>query len=226
MSGPLSDNAGKDPQTTQKFWDEAHSRDEICNLTGTSGPKEWQTLRAVDFVKPGRRVLNIGVGLGKGTFDLVAAGCRVSVLDISLVALNRVRQKVEAAYLPENLASLPDRHFDLALSHLVVQHMSDADFAVQLKHVIRSLKEDGVFALQFATAWNQESGSIRYEPPGSDARPYARTLAQMMEFAEAAGATIIFAQIVARFLELGMSWFAVHIVPRAGFHAHGGNQAV
>jgi len=51
--------------------------------------------------------------------------------------------------LHENLDTLPDNHFDLAVSLLVSGHMKEDDLLSQIKNVLRSLKPDGRFYLQF-----------------------------------------------------------------------------
>ena len=200
--------------TIENWWNEAHARDETRWVSGVSGEDEWRNLRVSGLMKAGDTVLNIGVGLGYGTVALVAAGLRVSVLDISPIALDRVRGQVDRAWLASSIEQLPDQIFDFALSHLVAQHMSDDDLAHQVRHVVRSLKPSGIFALQFAMLWAQGSGTVH------DALEYwkvggvCRTLGRIVEMAEDAGAVVSYAGIVGSFPQYGSVWYTAHLCRR------------
>ena len=75
--GELCMNTPLDPQITQAFWDEARSKSNLANLTGSNLPEELGKLRALPMALPGKRVLNIGVGLGFTTMGLAEMGCEV-----------------------------------------------------------------------------------------------------------------------------------------------------
>lgn len=130
------------------WWDEKHAGNSTRYLTGSTGKVVWDFLKIEKLLIPNAHVLEIGVGLGFCTRDVVARGVRLSVLDISEVALARVRDFTYAQYqTPDNL---PSGGFDLVFSHLVVQHMSDEDLLQQMKEVLRALRPKGIFAFQFA----------------------------------------------------------------------------
>jgi SAM-dependent methyltransferase len=131
------------------WWNRAHRIDDPMWLSGTDATEIWERLGVPKLLRRGTRVLNIGVGMGYCTRALHARGCRVSAVDISEVALKRV-EDVIVGYLADNLCSLPDRWFDVALSHLVAQHMYDDDLEAQMSAVMRALKPDGIFALHYA----------------------------------------------------------------------------
>jgi SAM-dependent methyltransferase len=133
-----------------KWWDRAHETDHLYWLTGSEAKEVWNRLSVTGRIRPGAEVLNIGVGMGRDTRDLAKAGCRVSVLDISPIALKRVAD-VAPGYLAADLAALPDGKFDFALSHLVAQHMTDGDLVEQIRHVLRALKPGGFLAMQYAS---------------------------------------------------------------------------
>lgn len=137
-------------ESIHQWWDRAHETDHAYWLSGTAGAEVWHRLDVIDRLGPDAQVLNIGVGLGRCTRALWLRRCNVSVLDISPVALARV-DDIATGYLADDLASLPANRFDVALSHLVSQHMRDADLQDQIQHVVRSLKPGGVFAMQYAT---------------------------------------------------------------------------
>jgi len=67
---------------------------------------------------PDMDILNIGVGKGYCTQNLAALGCRVSVLDISCAALNKVKNITAGTYLANALHKIPKNHFDIAISFL------------------------------------------------------------------------------------------------------------
>lgn len=131
------------------WWNRAHRTDHAMWLTGSLPEDAWRRLAVADYLLPKVKVLNIGIGLGYCTRALHARGCQVSVLDISEVALQRVAN-IAPGYLASNLDALPTGEFNLALSHLVAQHMYDNDLEAQMKAVIRSLKPGGFFALHYA----------------------------------------------------------------------------
>jgi SAM-dependent methyltransferase len=203
-----------DPQTTPEFWDEQHRIGHHGNLTGTQPSVELGQLRAAELAKPGARVLNIGLGLGHTTNALIERGCRVSVHDISAVALERFAGRVEAAFLPEDLDRLPDRYFDLALSHLVMQHMNDETLVHQMQHVVRSLGVGGRFAFQFATGWEHAAmgRSFRFPSTVNEALPYCRTLGWMADVVEAAGGTVVFAKMTENFPQYRFAWCVAHVM--------------
>jgi len=205
-----------DPQTTRSFWDEQHRLNNRANLTGSHPEGELGNLRAATRVRRGARVLNVGVGLGNTTNVLIEAGCEVSILDISPLALERFAGRVQGAYLPEELPRLPDRYFDLALSHLVMQHMNDAALLPQIQHVVRSLTECGTFAFQFAVGWNQGTKSSRFPTPIDEALPYCRTLGWMTEVVEAAGGMVVFAELSENFPQYQFGWYVAHVMPALG----------
>ena len=93
------------------------------------------------------RILNIGVGEGYCTHYLSGQGHTVDVLDISETALKKVEQITSNQFANPNL--LPKNEYDLALSHLVAQHMNNEDLTTQISLVLQSLKADGILALQY-----------------------------------------------------------------------------
>ena len=148
-------------ESVGEWWERHHSDCHSWWLTGTPPMQVWTDLAILDRLRPGRTVLNIGVGLGYEANDLHKRGCIVHCLDIAQAALDRVRP-VAATWRADRLADLPADTFDLAESHLVAQHMADADLAAQLNAVLRSLKPTGLFALQFAYQTNNPD--FRHEP--------------------------------------------------------------
>ncbi|MDE3165079.1 MAG: methyltransferase domain-containing protein [Acidobacteriota bacterium] len=207
----------RDPQTTSEFWDEQHSIGHLGNLSGYSAEGELGDLRARHLVRPGIKVLNIGLGMGYTTEHLIASGCEVSIHDISKVALKKFSGRVAGAYLPEDLPKLPTRYFDLALSHLVMQHMCDEALVPQVRHVIRSLAPAGVFACQFVVAWAQTEPSFRYSTEVEEALPYCRSLHWMSGIIEDAGGMIVSAELSENFPQYRFGWYVVHAIRQDSF---------
>jgi cyclopropane fatty-acyl-phospholipid synthase-like methyltransferase len=134
-------------ESVADWWNRAHKEASQLWLTGSLPEQVWSRLGVESLLRPGATVLNIGVGLGLDTRALVERGCETHVYDISSSALQRVSD-VATGWLAGT--ALPEATFDVALSHLVAQHMSDADLAQQFRYVIAALKPMGVFAIQFA----------------------------------------------------------------------------
>ena len=162
-------------ESAADWWARAHQRQHTFWLSGSEGPEVWNRLGVTDRLNAGATVLNVGVGLGICTRQLSQRGCKVSVLDISREALDAVGD-VAVGYLASDIEALPSGVFDVALSHLVAQHMSDQDLEVQVRHVVRALKPNGVFAVQYALGEDglvTEQASERYLKAGAIRRSVA-----------------------------------------------------
>ena len=137
-------------KNVKDFWEKAHEESAIEWLSGTHLNELKINLHLDDLLKENIKVLNIGVGLGVCTKELVDMGCTVDVLDISDIAITKVKNITRKQYLASYEFGLPKNEYDLVISYLVSQHMNDVNLKRQLKYVIRSLKSTGTFALQFA----------------------------------------------------------------------------
>jgi hypothetical protein len=192
------------------FWENCHELGSIRYLTGSSGREIWQELKIEDKIIPRSNILNIGVGTGRCTVDLKNAGVNVSVLDISQAAVEKVSSICEQGYL--SISALPGNYFDLAISHLVAQHMNDSDLIEQIRKVLLSLKDTGLFAIQIACPINNiptlkdnielkmQEGSI------------LRTSDEIVEIVKKANGRIIFMEPTREFPRYGSAWVTVRIV--------------
>lgn len=193
------------------WWDRAHSCNHKMWLSGT-GPEEiWQRLGVSDRIVATASVLNIGVGLGYCTHALNRIGCEVSVLDISELALARV-QDVAKGYRADGLNEIPSRSFDLALSHLVAQHMYDEDLGAQINHVVRALKPTGVFALHYAAPLDGSPPNVN-TPKHSRGGGILREPSFMAGLAIGAGARILSDEPKEVFP--GCEWRVIQLAPRS-----------
>ena len=130
------------------FWEERHQRfgdhytparlSELNNLLGLESLKD-------------KTVLCIGVGDGLQVRDMVEAGAReVHAADISKRALDNVRQWVRRSFLHGCFNQMPSDFYDVAISHVVAQHLSNEALEHHLSNVIRSLTSTGTFYMQSA----------------------------------------------------------------------------
>ncbi|MFN8005743.1 MAG: tetratricopeptide repeat protein [Terriglobia bacterium] len=196
----------------KSWWDHHHEADTVLWLTGSHGRQVWEPLKVLNRVRPGNLVLNIGVGLGYCTRDLVMQGAQVHVLDISEVALNRVRGIVKKCWLASQLNDLPAGTYDLAISHLVTQHMRNQDLTRQMMAVVQSLKENGVFAMQFAFPTNSPASDYRIDESEASIRGglVFRPFLAMEKIVKAAGGKIVWAKKLGIYEPCG--WYGVHII--------------
>lgn len=126
------------------FWDTKHRTDDRLWLTGTT----LDEYRAFYELPPpgGLAVTEIGVGLGVATRQLAQAGAVVTAVDVSPVALACVASWATRALLTLDLPAAPPA--DLALCHLVLQHVPEGEMARIFREL--PLKPGGTFAFQFA----------------------------------------------------------------------------
>ena len=104
-------------------------------------------LDAIDF--QGKRVLEIGLGQGADSEQIIRRGAIWSGLDLSPESISRVSTRLRLRRLPyERLARgnarsmpFPDNSFDIVFSHGVLHHIPDV-FEVQ-KEIARVLKPGG-----------------------------------------------------------------------------------
>lgn len=96
----------------------------------------------------GRRVLEVGVGLGTDLMQFVRAGADVAGIDLTEASVDAVRQRLSQEHLEADVRvgdaeKLPfeDGSFDLVYSYGVLHHTPDTARAVS--EVRRVLREDG-----------------------------------------------------------------------------------
>jgi ubiquinone/menaquinone biosynthesis C-methylase UbiE len=193
------------------FWEDCHENNSIRYLTGSTGKEIWQELKIEKMIYPSAKVLNIGVGTGQCTNDLKSVGVDVSALDISEKALFKVADICEEVFLP--YTDLPYHYFDLAISHLVAQHMNDIDLIAQIKNVLPSLKRFGIFAIQFAFPLTVSSKENNIdEEIQMQAGSISRTKEQIIKIVKKAKGRINFMEVSREFPEYGSGWLTVHVM--------------
>lgn len=135
----------------EEWWNKVHRESQRDFLNGAGGEVEIKALK----VKPTGTILHVGIGFGQ-TPTLLAKKYIVDGLDISQIALDDCKV-LRNKYLSKNICDLPENIYDFALSYYVSQHMSQVDLLSQLTYVIKSLKEDGIFAMQYT---NRNDGEL------------------------------------------------------------------
>ena len=158
----------------REFWNEQHDQDNERTLSGCGFDATVDFLNIKDLIVPGMRVLEIGCGLGYVTQGF-AEIAKISVLDISDSALDRVRPICESVYHIDNVESLPSDYFDLIICHNVVQHVLTASLVNELKHAIRSLTPTGTFAIEYVWADGTEDNGLDPDPKWATAGHLCRS---------------------------------------------------
>lgn len=129
-----------------EWWDQKHEAQAIENLTNSSFDSTFKCLRINDKFKKGDVILEIGVGTGKCTKEMVDRGLKVAACDISSVALDNVKNFVTEVFsTPEEY---PTEKYDLVVLFNVAQHMANETLKKQIEHILRSLKVNGFCAMQ------------------------------------------------------------------------------
>ncbi len=145
--------------SVQEFWNTAHREGMHLWLTG-SEPREVFRRLGIEERLFGTQVseleiLNVGVGEGYCTRYLSEHGAVVDCLDISEVALKRVRPFSRQRFL--TVDDCASNSYDLIIHHLVAQHMSHIDLQRQMAGLIRALKPQGILAIQYAGSAHDDS---------------------------------------------------------------------
>jgi len=135
----------------ESFWNNSHSVKNKSDLSGCGYDETIDFLQVRPKCISGNHALEIGVGLGYVTKGFNDGGLIVSALDISKVGLERVKNYCEFLFTPEDLEKIPSNYFDCIICHNVVQHVPTDILKEELKHCIRSLKQNGVFAVEFVS---------------------------------------------------------------------------
>lgn len=197
----------------KEFWEARHKEDNIASLSGHPASAIINGLYLKGIITPGSRLLEIGVGLGICTRELVDMGFKVTVLDISEEAIKRVRAMVRRAYLESEIETLPDNYYDIAISYCVVQHMNNQSLTRQLKNVIRSLTPDGIYAMQYAIPFHKAeyNESAMAMEGGSVCRPPEI----MYELVDHAGGKIVYHRIWGMFPQYQSGWAIAHIMRKS-----------
>lgn len=137
------------------FWDEAHQRNAHLWLTGSDPSEVLERLGVSSEIlqasthSENAKVLDVGVGEGLMSNFLTRHNLYHDCLDISANALTKVGNTCRNTFL--DASDLVSETYDLIMHHLVAQHMSHSNLTDQLRHLVRSLRSDGMLRLQYST---------------------------------------------------------------------------
>lgn len=134
------------------YWDNANAINYEGDLSGCQYEETINFLQIRELLKSSDKVLEIGPGLGYVTKGLHENGFIVSALDISDVGLRRVGQYCERLYNARDVEKLPFGYFDIIICHNVIQHVPTYLLERELPCIINSLKDTGVFAVEFISS--------------------------------------------------------------------------
>jgi SAM-dependent methyltransferase len=197
-------------------WNQAHTVKDADALSGSDPAEMLRHHQVEHLVRPGARVLDIGVGLGYAARMFRERECIVDALDIAEKAEAQVRPWIRNFYLHDRLDLLPVAEYDLAVSHLVAQHMAEPDLLAQVVSVARALHPGGMFSLHLAgSTIDSENNWDRPDiPPGFDGR-MCRTPAYMLDIILKLLPPGYWANRLGRVMdwpEFKSYWFWIHIV--------------
>ena len=141
------------------FWDDRHDKEALDSICGfyengkyfTTYDRTVEFLKIKEYVKPGLCVLEVGVGLGVVAKAFHDMGLVVSGLDVSTVALSKVKKYCENIYTLDDLHEIPHNYFDIIICNRVIQHVPTDLMIKELQCCIASLRATGIFALQFVS---------------------------------------------------------------------------
>jgi len=201
-------------------WRGYHEAEYLPGLTGTSFKHMVQYYELEAILFKGMNVLEIGVGLGRCAQGFYEYGCNMFALDICEEAFHKIRNYIVASYLHKNVEKLPEGFVDLAVSHLVTQHMSESDILNQFPAVIRSLKSSGSFRVQFAGSTIAEENNIKETIVGMPADNkvsmlggrMVRTSNYAVELVKKCGGKVIHTSSLRHFPKYKSYWYWLEVI--------------
>ena len=189
----------------QAWWEEHHSNNAERWLTGSS-VKHYETFFQVPLADA--IMLEIGVGLAVASIPLACRNKELHCVDISRRALKRVEGKVTKTWHTSEIDQLPKNYFDIAVSMLVAQHVSDAELQRQLDCIIPALKEDGVFLLQFSDGENWGYEQLEHSQRVGQS---VRTPETAKELIDKAGGIVTMEVPPEHYAHAQLTWHGFHI---------------
>lgn len=130
----------------EKIWD-YFQNDDVTTDAFAGARTRYEFLSR--HIKPGMRVLNIGVGRGGLEAILLHKGAIVSCLDPSEKSIENLREllrlgdRAQVGY--SQAMPFPDHHFEVVVMSEVIEHLTDEELRATLSEVLRVLKSGGRF---------------------------------------------------------------------------------
>ena len=148
----------------EKLWDKVHRDNNTYMQTDSSLQHILCDLELIIKFVNSETILEIGVGTARCSNEIINLGKMLYCVDISELALSKVRPSA-ATYLNTEMDILPNDFFDLAISMCVSQHIDNDELERHLTYTIKSLKEDGIFALQLNINKDDSQNNIKRNTP-------------------------------------------------------------
>lgn len=155
----------------QKLWQDP----QIAKLWSEFPPvPEVETMADLLEAEGGRRVLDIGCGMGRHTVYLAARGFEVTATDNAAAAIAGCRRSLEAARLHAELLQIemtdfpfPDGHFHGIVSSYVIHHCDGPTLRRIIGLITQKLAPGGAFVWVRPSPRHCECGKGREVDPGT-----------------------------------------------------------
>lgn len=130
----------------KSFWEEKHSKSDLQWLAGTDMIPllKYYNLLPTDLL--GKRVMEIGIGMGNAVSEMSKIAWKTYAVDISDLALERIKNNVDQTYQTNNLKYAPE--CDIIICHLVFLHCDDDEVTRIINDI--PLSENGKLYFHFS----------------------------------------------------------------------------
>jgi SAM-dependent methyltransferase len=196
---------------TEKFpgWEVAHAKKIALYLTDSNAGMVLEYHDVLHTVARGSGTfMDVGVGTGRmATHIARLPKWRLVMCDVSTTGLRNAEAKYEAKARRDDHvalypADLPHEGVDLAVAHLVAQHLDDGELTYLLRGIVGSLKTSGLASIQFADCSKSEDELVEKFGP---VPLHFRSVDEMAELVEPI-AEATFTEMVPVYRPGGISW--------------------
>ena len=147
-------------QSTKSQWNTFWSQKQEVHEVYSNSDRVLRNLIEVTDIR-GRRVLEVGAGTGRDSFNLVSLGAEVYQLDYSENALRIITSIVREENIPVHplcgdAFTLPfrDETFDVVFHQGLLEHFRKPDAINLLKENVRVLKRGGILLVDVPQRWH------------------------------------------------------------------------
>lgn len=134
-----------------EHWENCHNKNEREHhfyLTGSSLEQYTTLFNCSNHYQTSNTILEIGIGEGKAIREMYNHGKQVTATDISKFSKKKI-EDVAIFYHLDDINNISSNSFDIIFCHLVVQHIDNNMLEYHLKHFIPTLKNDGIYYIQY-----------------------------------------------------------------------------
>ena len=192
-------DTGNDKARVREFWDRASCGEELYLKGDEKSSYEQVLLRRYElepYIKDfadfpgarGKKVLEIGIGLGSDHHQFAAAGAKLTGIDLTERAVLHTKRNLKLFGFSSNLMvgdaeklDFSDESFDLVYSWGVLHHSPDTPKAID--EVCRVLRKDGLARIMIYHKWSMiglmlwiRYGLLRFKPFSSLKDIYSKYL--------------------------------------------------